>query len=157
MLLAFSPKAFSVPWFSSFKKSGNFIVLGSKMSLCHLCLAVARDSGFTYLRRNMTSSSVWQLMVFMFLNVCSAPFRSKERKRLIFICSVITGCIFIIVWNKSSKSSNFSLLPSNAMRVVVTGLIVIECGLFWRLTSTSANLFIGSWVFVAPQSLGQVE
>ena len=74
------------------------------------------------------------LMMFMFLNVCSAPFRSKEWKWLNFICSVITGCIFIIVWNRSSRSLNFSLLPSNVMGVVVTGLVVIDFGLFWRLT-----------------------
>ena len=85
------------------------------------------------------------LTEFVFLNVCSDPFRIKEGKRLIFVCSVITGCILIIVWNKSSKSSIFSLLQSNVMDVVVTGRILIDCGLFWRLTSTSANLFNRSW------------
>ena len=42
----------------------------------------------------------------------------------------------IIVWNRSSKCSNFSLFPSNVIGVVVTGRVVIDCGLFWRLTST---------------------
>ena len=81
----------------------------------------------------------------MFLNVCSGPFRSKERKWLNFICSFITGCILIIVWNKSSKSSIFRSCSQMSRGVVVTGLIVIDFGLFWRLTRTSANLFIGSW------------
>ena len=34
-----------------------------------------------------------------------------------------------------------------------TGRIFIDCGLFWGLTSTSANLFNGSWVCRAPQAL----
>ena len=147
MLFAFSPKAFSAPWFSSSKKSGNFMVFGSKVSRCHLCFAVAWDSGLTYFLRNMisTSSSVWRLIEFMFLKVCRAPFLSNEWKWFIFICSVMAGCILIIVWNKSSKSSNFSLFPSNVIGVVWTGRIVIVWGLFCKLTSTSANLLSGSW------------
>ena len=81
----------------------------------------------------------------MFRNVCYAPFRSNEWKWLIFICSFNAGCNFIIVRSKSSKSSNISLIPSNVIGEVLTGRIVIDCGLFWRLTSTSANRFIGSW------------
>ena len=116
------------------------------MSLCHLCFAVACDSGFTYFLRNMTSTppKIWRLIEFMFLNVCNAP-NSAVREKFIFIFSVIAGCILLIVWNKSSKSSNFSLFPSNIIGVMVTGRIVIECGLFCRLTSTAANLLIGSW------------
>ena len=61
MLFAFPPKDFSAPWFNSSKKSGKFEVLGSNVNRCHLCFAVACDSGSTYFRRNMTS---W-------LNLCS--------------------------------------------------------------------------------------
>ena len=107
-----------------------------------------RGLGFrwTYILRNMTSTSskVWRLMEFMFLNVCNAPLRSSEWKWFVFICSVKAGCVLIIVWNKSSKSSNFSLFPSNVIGVVWTGLMVIDWRLFCKLTKTSANLFNGS-------------
>ena len=57
ILFSLSPNAFSAPWFSSSKKSGNFMVFGSETSRCHLCFAVAWDSGLTYFLRNMTSTS----------------------------------------------------------------------------------------------------
>ena len=131
------------------------MVLGSNVSRCHLCFAVAWDSGLPYFLRNMTSTScrVWRLMEFMFLNVCNAPFCSNEWKRLIFICSVIAGCILIIVWNKSSKRSNFSLFPSKVIGVVWTGLMVMDWGLFCKLTNTSANLLSGSCEVVARETL----
>ena len=43
------------------------------------------------------------------------------------------------------KELTFSLLPSKVIEVVGTGLIVIDWDLFCKLTSTSANLLIGSW------------
>ena len=146
MLLAFSPKAFPAPWLSSSRKSGNFIVLGSKMSRCHLCLAVAWDSGLTLLLRKMTntSSSIWRFIEFILRNLCRAPFLSNEWKWFIFICSVIVGWIWIIVWNRSSNSLNFSVLPSKVKGFVVTGRNVIECGLFWRFSKTSASRLLGS-------------
>ena len=115
------------------------------MNLCHLCFAVACDSGFTYFLRNITSTSsrVRRLFDFTFLNACNVSFLSSEWKIFIFMRLVIAGCILIIVWNKSSKS--FSVFPSNVIEVVLTGRIVIECGSFCRLTSTSANLLIWSW------------
>ena len=75
MFFAFSSKAFSVHWFHSSKKSGHFMVLRSKMSLCHLCFAVTCVSGFTYFPRIMTSTSskVRGLIEFMLLNVFNAP------------------------------------------------------------------------------------
>ena len=78
--------------------------------------------------RNLTSISSrdWWLMEFRFLNVCIVPYLSNEWKWLIFVCSVIAGCISLIVWKKSSISSYFSPLPLNVIREVVTGRIVID-------------------------------
>ena len=80
MACACSLKAFSAPWLSSSKKSGNFMVFGSKTSLCHLCLAVAWDSGFTYLLRKTarTFSRVCLFAELMLRNVCNAFLRSSE-------------------------------------------------------------------------------
>ena len=47
MCWALSPNALSAHSLSSSKKSGSDIVLGSNVSLCHLCLVVACDSGLT--------------------------------------------------------------------------------------------------------------
>ena len=63
-----------------------------------------------------------------------------------FIVSVISGCIFIIVWKRPSNSSKFSNLPSNVSVVVLTGRTIKGCadGLLFIPTSTSAKRFIGS-------------
>ena len=71
---------------------------------------------------------------------------SKKWKWLIFICSDISGCILIIVWKRSSNSSNFSLLPSKVNILELTGRIV-SCWAVWRfciLVKMSASLLIGS-------------
>ena len=77
MCWAFSPNALSAHWFSSSKKSGSDFVLGSNVSLCQLCVAVACDSGLIYFRQNTisTSSRVFLFDALIFLNVCSSPFR----------------------------------------------------------------------------------
>ena len=146
---AWSPNAFSALWINSSRKSGNFIVFGSKTKRCHLCLAVACDSGLTNLRHKMiiTSSRVCLLADLMSLNVWRAFFLSREWKWLIFICSVISGCILIMVWKRSSNNSNFSLLPSNVMvfeltrRMVSSWAVGRFVGIFVK---TSANLLNGS-------------
>ena len=81
-------------------------------------------------------------------NVCRAFLGSKEWKWLIFIASVTWGCIFIIVWKRSSKSSNFSDFPSNVTVVELTGRTVRVCvdGLLLIPTSMSASLLMGSVV-----------
>ena len=82
----------------------------------------------------------------MFLKVCKAFFLNNEWKWLIFICSDMSGCILIIVWNRSSNGSNFSLLPSKVIVFELTGRIV-SCwavGRFCMLVKTSASLLIGS-------------
>ena len=65
------PNALSAHSLSSSKKSDSDFVLGSNVSLCHLCLAVACDSGSTYFRRNTISTSprVFLVDALMFLNV----------------------------------------------------------------------------------------
>ena len=50
MCWALSPNALSAHSLSSSKKSGSDFVLEPNASLCHLCLAVACDSGLTYYR-----------------------------------------------------------------------------------------------------------
>ena len=57
MLLAFSSKALSAPWFSASKNSIKFMVLGPKTSRCLLCFAVPCYSVFTYFRQKMTNTS----------------------------------------------------------------------------------------------------
>ena len=55
----------------SSKRSDSDFVMGSIVSLCHLCLAVAYDSGLTDFRRN-TSSKSSRVFLFdapIFLNV----------------------------------------------------------------------------------------
>ena len=47
-----------------------------------------------------------------------------------------------MAWNRSSKKMNFSVSPLKVIEVVLTGLTVIECGLFGRFTSTSASRLI---------------
>ena len=71
MCWALSPNALSAHSLSSSKKSGSDFVLGSNVSLCHLCLAVAFDSGLTYFRRNTisTSSRVFLFDALIFLKV----------------------------------------------------------------------------------------
>ena len=145
---AWSPNAFSAPWFISSRKSGTFIVLGSKTKRCHLCLAVACDSSLTYLRPKITnkSSRVYLLTVLIFLNVCRAFLLSNEWKWLTFVCSDISGCILIIVWKRFSNSSNYSLLPSKVRMLELNGQMV-SCwavGRFCMLVKTSASLLIGS-------------
>ena len=55
-------------------------MFGSKVSLCHLCFAVACDCGLTFFRRNMmsTSPSNRLLLAIMFQKDCSASFRRCE-------------------------------------------------------------------------------
>ena len=65
----------------------------------------------------------------MFLNVCYAFFHKWARKWLVFIASVSFDRIFSIVWNRSSKSPIFSLLPSKCNVLVDTSFsIVAPCG-----------------------------
>ena len=68
----------------------------------------------------------------MFLNVWCASLRKCAWKWLIFIASVISGCIFSIVWTRSSKSSKSSFFPSKINVSVDTRLsIVAACGRCW--------------------------
>ena len=48
------------------------------------------------------------------------------------------------------KELKFFALAVKCHGVDVTGLIVIDCCLIWRLTRTSANVFMGSWGVRAP-------
>ena len=124
---ALSPNAFSASWFISSRKSGSFVVFGSITRGCHLCLAVACDSGLTYFRLNMTNTSsrvCRRLAVLILPIVFRALFLNSDWKWLIFICSDISGCILIIVWKRSSNSSNFSLLPLKVIVFELTGRIV---------------------------------
>ena len=134
------------------------MVLGSNTNLCHLCLAVAWDSGFTYFLRKMAkmSSNVCFFVELMLRNVCKAFLRNNEWKWLIFFASVISGCIFIIVWKRSSKSSNFSDFPSNVTVVELTGCTVRVCAVGRLLipTSMSASLLMGSVVVFGSASPG---
>ena len=124
------------------------MVFGSNTNPCHLCLAVAWDSGLTYFRRNTAkmSSKVCLFAVLMLRKVCNAFLRNNERKWFNFIVSFISGCIFIIVWKRSSKSSNFSDLPSNVSTVVLTGRTISVCveGRLLMPTNTSARRLMGS-------------
>ena len=43
------------------------------------------------------------------------------------------------------KELKFFAIAIKCRGVVVTGLIVIDCGLFWMSARTSANLFNGTW------------
>ena len=103
---ALSPNAFSASWFSSSRTSGSLVVFGANTRRCYLCLAVACDSGLTYFRLNMTNtcSRVCRLGVLILRNVCRAFSLNSERKWLNFFCSDISGCMLIIVWNRSSNS-----------------------------------------------------
>ena len=66
---ASGPKALLAHSFSSSRKSESDFVLGSKVSLCLLCFAVASDGGLKYFRWNMlgTSSNVRSLLALLFL------------------------------------------------------------------------------------------
>ena len=56
------------------------------------------------------------------------------------MASVISGCILSIVWNRSSKSSSFSFLPSKINVFVDTGLsIVAACGCCWVVIPAIAS------------------
>ena len=123
------------------------MVFWSNTNLCHLCLAVAWDSGLTYFLRNTAkmSSKVYRFAVLMLRENCRAFLRNSEWKWFIFIVSVISGGILIIVWKTSSKSSNFSDMPSN-VSVVLTWRTIRVCadGQLFMPTSTSARRLIGS-------------
>ena len=58
----------------------------------------------------------------------------------------MSGCIFIIVWKRSSNSSNFSDLPSKVSVVVLTGRTMRVCvdGFVFIPIITSASLLMGS-------------
>ena len=129
------PRARSAHSCSSSKKSESDFVFGSKLSLGHLCFAVACDCGLTCFRRNMmsTSSSVCLLLPFSFLNVCSASFRKCEWKWLIFIASDFSSCPVSIVWKKSSNRSKFLIRcrrlvcsPMSALKVLTTFGVVVK-------------------------------
>ena len=74
---ALSPNALSAHSLSSSKKSGSDFVLGWNVSFCHLCLAVACESGLTYFHRKIisTSSRVFLFGALIFRDVWSASFR----------------------------------------------------------------------------------
>ena len=63
-----------------------------------------------------------------------------------FICTVVSGCVLINVWKRSSKSSNLSLLPLKVIGVEFTYRIVNDwvMDLLCISTTTSASLWIGS-------------
>ena len=107
---------------------------GSNVSLCHLCFAVACDAGWKYFRRNTnsTSSKGFLFDALMFLNVWSASFRKWAWKWLIFTALVFFRCFLSSVWNRTSKSSNFSFLPSNINLFMNTcSSVVAACDRFW--------------------------
>ena len=71
-----SRNACSANSFSSSKLCESEFVFGSKVSLCHLCLAFACDSSLTSFRRN-TMRTFWEILLLvaiMFRNVCNASF-----------------------------------------------------------------------------------
>ena len=76
MCWALSPNARSAYSVNYSTKSENDFVFQSKVSLCHLCLAVARDSIIRYFHQitMRTSSRVRLLRAFMLPNVCKAFF-----------------------------------------------------------------------------------
>ena len=76
MHCASGPKVLWAHSLSSSRKNECDFVFGSKMSLCHLCFAVACGCSLTYFRRNLisTSSMFHFLLAFLFLNVCRAFF-----------------------------------------------------------------------------------
>ena len=98
---------------------------------------------FSATKMTNRSCIVLWLEQFIFQKVSKARFVSNELNWLIFICSVMTGCILIIVWNKSANNSNLSLLPSKVMGVNVAGLIVIDGGSSCNFTEKSANQLLG--------------
>ena len=71
MCWALSPNTLSAHSLSSPKKSDSDFVFGWNVSLCHLRLAVACDSGLTYFLRNTisTSSRVFLFDALIILNV----------------------------------------------------------------------------------------
>ena len=111
-------KTFSSPWVSSSKKSVLFF--GVRIKCKPMTFVFCRDLWFLFdlwFLRKLTSisSRVWRLIEFRFLNVCIVLYLSNDWKWLIFVCSVIAGCISLIVWKKSSISSNFSLLHQTSL------------------------------------------
>ena len=74
---ALSLNALSVHLLSSSKKSDSDFVLGSNVSLCHLCLGAVCDSDLVYSLRNTisTSSRAFLFHALLFLSVWSDVFR----------------------------------------------------------------------------------
>ena len=83
--------------------------------------------GLTYFRRKSysTPSKIFLFGALMSPNVCSTSFRKCAWKRSTFFASVVFGCILRIVWNMSSKSSNFSFLPSKINLFVDSGFRIV--------------------------------
>ena len=91
-----------------------------------------------------TSSGVHLLVAFMLRNTCKASLWTCVRKRLLFIASVMSGCIFSVVWKRSSNSSNFSFLTLNNVLVEADFNIANAVGYCWDAISAFAktNLLI---------------
>ena len=122
-------------------------LFGSNVSLCHLCLAGARDSSLTYFPRCfMSTFSRDVLLVALMLEYnYTASFTKCDLKWFIFIACVISVCILGIVWNRSSHNSNFPLLPSSINVFVDAGFKitdVVRCCWDAIPVIASANLLI---------------
>ena len=100
--------------FSFSRKPETDFVLGSAVTLCHLCFARACDCGRAYFCQNYMSmsSNVCLSLALMLLKVCKASLWRYARKWLIFIASDISSCVFSIVWKRPSNSSISSFFPS---------------------------------------------
>ena len=136
--------------FSYSENSESDFVFGLEVSLCHLYWAVVRDSSLMYFRQNnmSTPSRILLLVALMWRKVCNASFLKCAWKWLIFIASVISGCILSIVWKKLPKDLIFSFLPSNITVLVEVGFNVADATSRWWdavLAIASPNLLIEKW------------
>ena len=144
MLRALSPNAFSAPWFNSSRKSGSFIVLGSKPKRCHFCLAVV-------------VIRVWRIFVWR------SPIGPRGSVCRLYWCSgmfvgLLCGDVnFHLFWQLRLHLDHFMkgiFKELNLLAFPVDGHCIridwtnselwVSSGRFCKLVSESASLWIGS-------------
>ena len=145
MLFAFSPDVFSAPWFNSSKKHFHGVGARNEPMPFMFCCGL----GFRF----FLFASEYDQHVFDRLTVdgvyvpecLQRPFLQQGVKTINFHLLGHHGLHFDHRMEQVLKELKLFALAIKCHGVLVAGLIVIDCCLFWKLARASANLFNGSW------------
>ena len=139
---AFSTNACSAYSCNTSKKSESDFPFGLKVSLSHLCWAVARESSLTYFLRNTMSafSGVILLVALILRNVCNASVFNCASKLLIFLPLSIP----VAFWTLYGRGIRI-------VRIFPSCHQTILC--LWMLVLISQMLLVaaGRWLWRLPQ------